>query len=44
MKLGTSEELQMKQLFMIVQVFYLTQKQVHTHSIFISKGPQRKII
>jgi hypothetical protein len=44
MKLGTLEELQMKQLFMIVQDFYSTQKQVHTHSIFISKGLQRKII
>jgi hypothetical protein len=43
MKLGTSEELQMKQLFMI-EVFYSTQKRVHTHSIFISKGSQRKII
>jgi hypothetical protein len=41
MKLGTSEELQMKQLFMTVQVFYSTQKQVHTHSIFISKGSQK---
>jgi hypothetical protein len=44
MKLDTSEELQMKQLFMIVQVFYSTQKQVHTHTIFISKDSQRKII
>jgi hypothetical protein len=42
MKLGTSEELQMKQLFTIVQVFYSTQKQVHTHSIFYFKRLAKK--
>jgi hypothetical protein len=42
MKLGTSEELQMKQLFMIVQVFYSTQKQVHTHSILFQKARKEK--
>jgi hypothetical protein len=42
MKLGTSEELQMKQLFMIVQVFFIQHKNKFIHTLFLFQKARKE--